>query len=285
MQVVLATCRPKPALTPGDALLADALGRLGATVVAAPWDAVDPAREPGVVCLRSTWDYHLRWDEFRAWVGAFEDRGRLWNPAATVLWNADKGYLRDLAAAGVALPRTRWVEPGRRPDVAALLEEWGATRAVLKPRVSATAYGTHLVPPEATLEEGDWAALERSGCLLQEFVPEIRTRGEVSLVFLAGGFSHAVRKRARQGDFRVQGDFGGSLEAVDPGDAPVEFGERVLAAAGRPWLYARVDLVETGSGPVLMELELIEPDLFLTPDAAARLARELVGRETARAER
>ena len=276
MRFVLATCRRKPALTAGDRLLADALRRLGADAVAAPWDTLDPARAAGGVCLRSTWDYHLRWNEFREWVRAFGDRGRLWNPAATVLWNADKAYLRDLAAVGVALPRTRWLEPGERPDVAAMLEEWGRTRAVLKPRVSATAYGTCVFSREPALGEVDWAVLERSGCLLQEFVPEIRTRGETSLVFLDRRFSHAVLKRPAPGDYRVQADFGGTLTTTTPAGGTIAFGESVLAAAGRPWLYARVDLVETDAGPVLMELELIEPDLFLTPAAAVRLAEGLV---------
>jgi glutathione synthase/RimK-type ligase-like ATP-grasp enzyme len=229
-----------------------------------------------VVCLRSTWDYHLRWEEFREWVRGFGGKGRLWNPAATVLWNADKLYLRDLAAAGVALPRTSWFEPGTRPAVPALLEEWGVTRAVLKPRVSATAFGTHVVSRDCALGETDWAALERSGCLLQTFVPEIQSRGEVSLVFLDGGFSHAVLKRPGAGDFRVQKDFGGTLDTATPADRTIEFGVAALAAAARPWLYARVDLVETDTGPVLMEVELIEPDLFLTPVAAARLAEGLV---------
>jgi glutathione synthase/RimK-type ligase-like ATP-grasp enzyme len=276
MKFVLATCRTKPALTPGDALLADALRHLGATVLAAPWDAVDPGREEGVICLRSTWDYHLRWHEFRQWVRSFARRGGLWNPAETVLWNADKIYLRDLASAGVALPRTRWFEPGQRPGVAALLEDWGAARAVLKPRVSATAFGTHVVSGDDSIGEGDWATLERSGCLLQEFVPEIQVRGEISLVFLAGSYSHAVLKRPKAGDFRVQADFGGGLDTMTPSDRAIAFGHTVLAAAGRPWLYARVDLVETDGGPVLMELELIEPDLFLTPAAATRLAEALV---------
>lgn len=276
MKFVLATCRTKPALTPGDGLLADALRNLGATVAAAPWDTVEPSRSEGVVCLRSTWDYHLRWDEFRDWVGRFEEPWRLWNPPATVLWNADKVYLRDLAAAGIALPRTRWFEPGERPDVAALLEEWGASRGVLKPRVSATAFGTHVVSRDRGIEEADWGALERSGCLLQLFVPEIQSRGERSLVFLGGGFSHAVLKRPRPGDFRVQADFGGSLETGKPEESTIEFAEAVLTAAGRSWLYARVDLVETDRGPVLMELELIEPDLFLTAGAAARLAEGLI---------
>lgn len=276
MKFVLATCRTKPALTAGDALLADALRHLGAAVSAAPWDAVDPRREEGVVCLRSTWDYHLRWDRFEGWVRAFGGSARLWNPAATVLWNADKIYLRDLAAAGVSLPRTRWFEPGERPDIAALLEEWGLARAVLKPRVSATAFGTHVVSRHGSLGEDEWAPLERSGSLLQAFVPEIQSRGEISLVFLGGSFSHAVLKRPGDGDFRVQKEFGGSLGTTMPADETVRFGETVLAAAARPWLYARVDLVEAEAGPVLMELELIEPDLFLTPGAAARLARALV---------
>ena len=276
MKFVLATCRTKPALTAGDTRLAEALRRLGATAVAAPWDGIDPAREDGIVCLRSTWDYHLRWSEFGEWVRGFGGNGRLWNPAPTVLWNADKLYLRDLAAAGVALPRTRWFQPGERPDVAALLAEWDLTRAVLKPRVSATAFGTHVVSRESVLTEGDWAPLERSGCLLQAFVPEIESRGEVSLVFLGERFSHAVLKRPRDGDFRVQTDFGGTLEATRPGAGTIRFAEAVLAAAARPWLYARVDLVETEEGPVLMELELIEPDLFLDTDAAARLAERLV---------
>lgn len=276
MRFVLATCRPKPGLTPSDALLAGALREQSAEVVAVPWDAIEPGREEGVVCLRSTWDYHLRWDEFRDWVGRFAEPRRLCNPAATVLWNADKLYLRDLALAGIALPRTRWVEPGARPALAPVLEEWGVTDAVLKPRVSATAFGTHVVSRDGGIGEADWPALERSGCLLQEFVPEIQTRGEISLVFLCGGFSHAMLKRPRDGDFRVQMDFGGSLETARPADRAVEFAETALAAAARPWLYARVDMVETESGPVLMELELIEPDLFFTPGAAARLAKGLI---------
>ena len=276
MRVVLATCRPKPALTASDGHLAEALRRAGATVLAMPWDEIDPGREDGLVCLRSTWDYHLRWDEFRDWIEGFGQRGRLWNPPETVLWNADKSYLRDLAARGIALPRTEWLVPGERPDITRLLGEWGLTRAVLKPRISATAFGTHVVSRETRLGAEEWAALERSGCLLQAFVPEIQSRGEVSLVFLHDGFSHAVLKRPGAGDFRVQMDFGGTLEPTAPADATVAFGRAVLRTAGRPWVYARVDLVETEAGPVLMELELIEPDLFLSPGSAARLAEGLL---------
>ncbi|MGH7578896.1 MAG: ATP-grasp domain-containing protein [Gemmatimonadales bacterium] len=278
--IVLATCRLKPSLTPGDTHLASALARAGATVTATPWDAVSStAEEIRVVCLRSTWDYHLRWNEFRTWIAGFGGRnGRLWNPAETVLWNADKIYLRELEEAGIALPRTRWFEPGERPDCDGMLREWRLARAVLKPRVSATAFGTHLISAEHDLRGEDWAELEASGCLLQAFVAEIESRGEISLVYLDGDFSHAVRKRPASGDFRVQTDFGGRLERERAASGVRAFGDAVLAAAARPWLYARVDLVETDHGPVLMELELIEPDLFLDAAAAERLASALLAR-------
>jgi glutathione synthase/RimK-type ligase-like ATP-grasp enzyme len=280
VRIVLATCRSKPALTASDALLAAELERAGATVVAAPWDTITPAGEyPVTVCLRSTWDYHRRWTEFRAWVAGFDDRhAGLWNPAETVLWNADKLYLRDLGAAGIALPRTQWFEPGERPEVEAILRHWNLARAVLKPRISATAFGTYRISAGRSLSHEEWKPLETSGGLIQAFVPEVESQGEISLVYVDGGFGHAVRKRPAGGDFRVQRDFGGTVEGVAPSIAVRDFGDAVLAAVSRPWLYARVDLVETARGPVLMELELIEPDLFLTPAAAARLAAALLAR-------
>jgi glutathione synthase/RimK-type ligase-like ATP-grasp enzyme len=279
VRIVLATCRSKPALTASDALLAAELERAGATAVAAPWDTITTAGDhPVTVCLRSTWDYHRRWAEFRAWVAGFAQHGGLWNPPETVLWNADKLYLRDLGAAGIALPPTQWFEPGERPDVEVIFRQWNPARAVLKPRISATAFGTYLVSAGRVLSEEEWEPLEASGGLIQAFVPEVESQGEISLVYVDGGFSHAVRKRPAGGDFRVQGDFGGTVEGVAPPRGVRGFGDAVLAAVSRPWLYARVDLVETDRGPVLMELELIEPDLFLTPASAARLSAALLRR-------
>ncbi len=280
IRIVLATCQAKPSLTASDALLAGELERSGAEVVAGPWDTIAPKDVEGaVVCLRSTWDYHRRWSEFRAWIGGLAGRrAGLWNPAETVLWNADKQYLRDLGEAGIALPRTRWFEPGDRPDCAAILDEWGVTRAVLKPRVSATAFGTYRLEAGHVLTEDEWKPLEGSGGLVQAFVPEVESAGEISLIYLGGGFTHAVLKRPAPGDFRVQTDFGGTLAPMAPGPSVQAFGDRVLAAVTRPWLYARVDLIDAVGGPVLMELELIEPDLFLTPDAAGRMAAALLAR-------
>jgi glutathione synthase/RimK-type ligase-like ATP-grasp enzyme len=255
-------------------------------VAAVPWDQIPApttaagggAVAEGVVCLRSTWDYHRRWVQFREWVEAFERiPRRLWNPPATVLWNADKRYLETLESAGVRLPFTHWAEPGDRPDCERFFREAGTGRAVLKPRVSATAYSTYLLERGHRLDDAAWAPLESVGSLLQAFVPEI-VDGEASLMFVDGAFTHAVRKRPSTGEFRVQRDFGGRIESLAPSAALRDFAERVLAATPHAWLYARVDVVEAAGGPVLMELELIEPDLFLAraPAAADRLADGLL---------
>jgi glutathione synthase/RimK-type ligase-like ATP-grasp enzyme len=275
--IQFATCRHLPELTASDALLRQALEARGATVTSAPWDLMRV--EPGaLVCPRSTWDYHLHWPEFRAWIErAGREAGTMWNPPETLLWNADKIYLRELEGAGVALPRTRWFEPGERPDAAAFAAVSGNGKAVLKPRISGTAYATFVVDAGTRLAEPQWRPLERWGSLLQAFVPEI-AGGEASLIFVAGAFSHAVLKRPAAGEFRVQNDHGGTVEPLVPGSDLVAFAERALAASARPWLYARVDVVETANGPVLMELEMLEPDLFFTeaPAGAERMADALI---------
>ncbi|MBP2647337.1 MAG: dcsG [Gemmatimonadetes bacterium] len=277
--VVLATCRHHPSLTASDALLASHLQSCGVIVTAAPWDNLAPAElRDTVVCLRATWDYHKRSDEFRRWISALREREVvLVNPAETVLWNMDKGYLGWLESRGIAIPMTRWIAPGAVIDLPGMLAASGWRRAVLKPRISATAFGTHLVSAATVLGSDEAGVLARSGALLQEFVPEIQSAGEISLMFIDGGFSHAVSKRPSAGDFRVQHEFGGTVGATGASPSLRDFGARVLDAIPVPWTYARVDVVDTHEGPVLMELELIEPDLFFTfgSDGARRLAEAL----------
>lgn len=279
MHVVLATARSYP-LTASDALLRDELEKRGARVTATPWDSIPTHPADGtLVVLRSPWDYHHRPAEFRRWVEAFRRRpASLCNPPATVLWNLDKIYLRDLAERGVRVPATRWFEPGQRPELDGFLAETGLTVAVVKPRISATAWGTRLFRAGDELADADMEPLLAAGSMLQAFVPEIRTGGELSLMYFAGHFSHAVAKRPAAGDFRVQTEFGGSVTPCVASAQAMAFAESTLEAARHAWLYARVDIVETSDGPVLMELELIEPALFLeaAPGAAGRLAEEIL---------
>ena len=151
---------------------------------------------------------------------------------------------------------------------------------VLKPQISLSAFGTFrasLATADALQERFDMLTAERA-MMVQTFLPEVISQGELSFVFLGGRHSHTVRKLPRSGDFRVQKDHGGSRELVEAAPALVVEAERMLAAAGAPLLYARVDVVETAGGLVLMELEAIDPELLLgfMPGAPERFAEAIV---------
>jgi glutathione synthase/RimK-type ligase-like ATP-grasp enzyme len=276
-RVALVTCRELPGLPQDDRPLVDELRRFGISATAEIWDdAAVKWTSFDALVLRSTWDYHLRPAEFLAWVAARAAGGAaLWNPAPLVLWNSHKFYLRDLGSRGIPVAPTRFLTAGSPAKLADVLDDERWTRAVVKPAVSATAHRTLVVARDgAENRDRELRALLSDGdALVQKYLPEIETKGEWSFVFLDGAFSHAVRKRPAPGDFRVQTEFGGTVE---PGPAPPALvGEagRVVDAIDSPWLYARVDGVESEGRLLLMELELVEPTLYLS--SAANAARRL----------
>ncbi|HEU4700043.1 MAG TPA: hypothetical protein VFS40_12750 [Gemmatimonadales bacterium] len=286
--LAFATYAAVPALQPDDERLAAALARRGGGVTAAAWN--DPAvtwDAFDAVVLRSTWDYYLDPAGFRAWLDAREAAGTpVLNPPPVVRWNLDKRYLRDLAGRGVAVVPTRWVEPGEPADLAALLAETGWDAVVVKPAVSAAAHETwRTARASAAADDARFRALAAGTVLVQPYLPEIEREGEWSLLFFGGAFSHAVRKRPRAGDFRVQPQHGGVTTLETPPAALREAAERVLAAAGEATgcgaaalAYARVDGCVVDGAFRLMELEVIEPTLFFTqaPEAAERAAAALL---------
>lgn len=283
-RIAFVTYAGLPGLSNDDRLAAAELTRLGAAVDAVVWD--DSAVRWGSydrVVIRSCWDYHLRPAAFLNWLARLEaDRVSLWNPAPVVRANVDKGYLVDLAAAGVPVVPTVRLERGEKADLPGLLAERGWDEAVVKPAVSASAFRTRRVQREDADTAAAQADLEEmlaaSGALIQRFLPEIQTRGEWSFLFLGGEYSHAVLKRPKTGDFRVQEELGGSSVLERPEPALVDQARAVTATIPRPWLYARVDGVEIGGVFTLMELELIEPALFLgwEPEAPARFASAIL---------
>lgn len=281
MTLVFATCDHQPLITKDDQPLADALTARGVDVTPIPWTELDPYAllDSPPILLRSTWDYHRVPTMFITWLQALEDAGRhTWNPPAVARGNVDKIYLKDLESAGIAIPNTQWLEQVDLESIHRVLEEQSWPEAVLKPRIGATAYGTFLVNGASPLTDDALRPAQASGALLQEVVPEVVDRGELSLVYLGGRFSHAVLKRARDGEFRVQQDYGGRVEKTTPSRAALTFADHVMTHVTTTCLYARVDLVETRRGPLLMELELIEPELYFqaAPEAADRLAALLV---------
>ena len=287
-RIALATSAKLPTLNDDDRLLVPALAELGVAAGPAVWDSPDVCWEEfqGVL-VRSCWDYHHRLEEFLAWVSRLERAGvPVWNPPAVLRWNSHKGYLRDLAARGVSIVPTRWLERGAQADLAGLLRDAAWRDAVVKPAVSASAHGTWRTSGEtASADQRRLDELLRAGdVMVQPFVREVVEPGEWSIVFLGGRFSHAVLKRpgAGAGDYRVQWEFGGSAAAMAPPDTLLADAEAVMAAVPGDPAYARVDGVERDGRLILMELELIEPHLFLAWDAGAtgRLAGALGARVT-----
>ena len=285
LRIAFATADTHPLLTPDDLLVAEALRADGVHVEPAIWS------EPTVrwadfdaVVVRSTWDYHHRADAFRDWIDRLEGTGaRVWNPAPVLRWNMQKTYLRDLDRAGVPVVPTLWLSKGSDVDAAALMDERRWLDAVIKPVVSATAFRTWRVSRHEAAEEAAAARLRElltaGDVMVQPFIAEIEREGEWSLMFIDGAFSHAVRKRPAAGDFRVQAEFGGMSVADAPSHRVVAAAERVVAAAPRPWLYARVDGIDTSTGFVLLELEMLEPSLFLgTSDSAVQLFARAIKR-------
>ena len=283
MNVIFATCEQQPLIAVDDQPLANALAARGVQVTPIPWTEIDPYAvvDAPPIILRSTWDYHRIPTMFRAWLDALADSGRMtMNPPAVARDNVDKIYLQALEAVGVAIPDTRWLDRVDNDTIDRAMGEAGWDRAVLKPRIAATAYGTYLLERGRTLSDDELAPAKASGALLQKVVPEIVERGETSVVYAGGAFSHAVVKRAKDDEFRVQKDFGGRVEPASPSDALLSFAAPVMTHVPDTCLYARVDLVESGRGPLLMELELIEPELYflIVPGAADRMAHLIAER-------
>jgi glutathione synthase/RimK-type ligase-like ATP-grasp enzyme len=283
MTIALATSAALPGLAPDDRLLLRALRARGLAADPVVWeDRLYDWSAAALCVIRSAWDYAYRRQEFLAWVERVAAAMPLWNPAPVVVWNTHKRYLVDLAARGVPTVPTRVLSAGSRTTVRALRADTGWQDLVLKAAVAQT--GRYLMRLTADREAEGQRHLDRllpsEDMLAQPFLSGVTREGETSLVYVDGAFSHAAHKQPAAGDFRVHDDYDGSLQAVRPSVTQLEVAGAALAAVGAPVLYARVDLVPGSDGPVVMELELVEPDLYLAtaPGAAERLAAAIAGR-------
>jgi glutathione synthase/RimK-type ligase-like ATP-grasp enzyme len=212
------------------------------------------------------WGYPFAPEQWAQALDRWESEGtRLQNPAPVLRWNSDKAYLGKLAERGAPVVPALYADrlsPRLLEDAA---RTFGTERLVAKPRISSTAWQTIRWSRGDPLDGGPEGA-----AIVQPYLPEIERTGEVSMIFFGGAFSHAIVKRPQPGDFRVQPEFDGIIGSHRPNAAEHEAAERILAAVEEPLLYARIDLVRGLDGtPQLIELELIEPDLYLGYDERA----------------
>ena len=248
------------------ALNAAPLREAGIEVEARDWaNSSDLARFDLVLPLL-VWGYPLAPRQWAGAVDRWEEEGvRLHNPASVLRWNADKIYLEVLERRGAPVVPTLFLPRVTDLDLEEACRRFGTDRLVAKPQISSTAWQTIRWSPGASLTGGPEGA-----AMVQPYLPEIEETGEVSMIFFSGAFSHAIAKRPQPGDFRVQPEYDGIIAAYRPDADEHEAAARILAAVEEPLLYARVDLVRGLDGtPRLIELELIEPDLYLKYDEGA----------------
>ncbi len=262
VDVVLATFGALPDLDPANALLIPALAERGLRARPAVWNdsAVDWSR-PRMTVIRSTWDYHHQRDAFLAWVERIGILQQVWNPPDILRWNTHKFYLRDLEEKQVAIVPTAWLESGTWVDLRGLMQEHRWQQIVIKPAVSASAYGTVLVTKE-TISDGQSHLdhfLSTRDMLIQPFVSTVASTHERSLVYIDGVFTHAVERMPALDLPRS-----GTDQLIVPTSHELIFAERILGLLPTLPLYARVDLIRDEAGELrLMELELVEPTLWL----------------------
>lgn len=247
-----------------------ALDGAGIAAEPTPWTAhVDEAsglRGHACVLPLLAWGYHhdaARWQ--RACATWQREGVPLANPARVLAWNTDKRYLRELAARGVAIPPTAFVDMLSPAAVDQALADTGADELIAKPAISGGAWKTRRLRRGDVVEAGDSLPM-----LLQPYLPTIETQGETSLLFFGGRLSHVVNKRPVPGEFRIQEEFGGRYALLaEPPAGALALAEQVLRAVGEPLLYARIDMLPDADGRwLLMEAELIEPDFYLGVDPA-----------------
>jgi glutathione synthase/RimK-type ligase-like ATP-grasp enzyme len=277
MSVALVTCLEMPEPDADEALLRDAVRARGVEAFVVPWDAAPPPEAHALWVLRSPWNYHHHLDGFLAFAARVAARRTLLNPLHIVRWNARKTYLRDLKQRGVPVVPTAFVPLAGGEPLAEIARTYGWDDVVVKPTVSGGSFGTRRFRAE-DFPAGDafLQGLLASGraVMVQGYIADVEARGERAVVLIDGVLTHAVRKSRR-----LAGDDESVSEAL-----PVEDDERALAElALRPYrdrlLYGRVDMVRDRHGvPMVMELELLEPSLFLAqhPPALDRLADAIV---------
>lgn len=256
-----------PNLDPDDRLAVDALASLGITVDVAVWTdpSVDWAKT-GICVIRSTWDYHLAHNAFLNWAQRVSAVAPLWNPLPVIRWNSHKSYMQELADRGAPVVPTAWLRAGTRPDLQALLRDHAWERAVIKPAVGLATRGVMAVDAtEAGVARGNEHAqtlLQEHDVMVQPFIESVEQHGERALVFIGGKYSHAARKTAFQ-ILAPVGEAGETSVEADPDE--IEVATRVAGMVDGEVLYARVDLVRGADHkPLVIELELVEPSLFLS---------------------
>jgi glutathione synthase/RimK-type ligase-like ATP-grasp enzyme len=276
MRVALITGAEMAKPDPESHLLIHELDLLGITSELISWRAPLDWSLFDLVVIRTPWDYFLHLEEFLSWVEDVEKVTRVLNSSCILRWNCHKKYLKELSVLGEQTVPTLWVTKNQQCDGLMDSIEWPIV--VVKPAVSIGAIGALKGNPQDShvkhhLEE----ELKKGDVMIQPFLESVADFGELSLIYFNGAYSHSILKKPQQGDYRVQDAYGGTNTVFEPEIEVQKIGDQVMSHLPDFSLYARVDLVKYQNQWLLMELEAIEPELFLPldPQASVRLAKAI----------
>ena len=286
--ITLLTCRAyfKPnKITPyianilkEEQLLKAALEKQGLSVAITYWD--NPTYNwsaTKAVIFRTIWDYFERFDEFWKWLQELNTQTKLINSFDLIEWNIDKHYLKDLSKLGIETVPTYFVDRGSNVKLQEISRTKGWKDLVIKPAISASAFKTYKIL-EIDIDNNEdlfISLLQERDMLVQPFFKTIGEFGEASLMVFDGKFTHAILKKAKPGDFRVQDDFGGTVHDYVPTQKEIIFAEKVIETCELKPIYGRVDIVwDNSKNFFLSELEIIEPELWIRnyPKSAEKIA-------------
>ena len=261
-----------------DGIVLKALDKLGLKTTKKDWN--DPNfdwNSTKVALFRSTWDYFERFSEFRNWLDKVKTQCLLINSYDQINWNLDKHYLNDLKEWGIPIPNSHFIDKNSNQSLLDIINELKWNEIVVKPTISGAARHTYrLKKEELNIFEKQWEKLiKNEDFIIQEFQNNILKKGELALMLFGGEFTHSVLKKAKPGDFRVQDDFGGSVEKYQPTKEMIALAKKTVQKLNPVPAYARVDIIwDNDMEPVISELELIEPELWFrfNENAADQLA-------------
>lgn len=264
-----------------DELVINALKEKNLSVVKKDWnDSIFDWETTRSILFRSTWDYFDKFELFKKWFNKTKNKCLMINSTETIEWNIDKHYLLDLQEHQIPIPNSEFIKRGSSIDLSLLMQKKNWNEIVVKPTISGAAKNTYRLKKEEIIQFGPtWEKLiYKEDFIVQEFQNNVITEGEVAMIVIGGKFTHAVLKKAKEGDFRVQDDFGGSIAIYNPSEEMVKLAEKCTRILTPIPSYARVDIIWDNLGELAVsELELIEPELWfrLNPNAAQKLAQHV----------
>ena len=264
-----------------DNLVRKALENEGLKVHRTNWDDPDFDWETTkYVLFRTTWDYFDRFTEFSKWLNMVSKKTILINQKELIYWNIDKHYLIDLKENGIHIPNTKFIEPGDKRTLEEIVQSSNWDEIILKPAISGAARHTYRFKKNDVPKHADIYSelILNESMILQEYQKNIMSKGEVAYMVFGGRYSHAVLKKAKPGDFRVQDDFGGTVHDYSPSKEEIMFVENAFKAVKPSPLYARVDVIWDNNDELAIgEIELIEPELwFRMKDGSAKVFAEVI---------